>query len=92
MLICIDYDGTYTEDPKLWDGFIKRAKQNNHTVICTTMRYKETEEIPKQYISPDLDAIYYTSRQAKQSFLANLSIHPNIWIDDNPRWIYTDSL
>ncbi len=38
MIICIDYDDTYTRDPSLWDSFISNVKHRNHTVICVTMR------------------------------------------------------
>ena len=92
MLICIDYDGTYTADPELWNKFIKQAKDKGHSVICATMRFKNTEYIEDQYISPDLDAIHYTERQAKSAYLASLQIRPDIWIDDNPSWIYTNSI
>jgi len=43
MLIVIDFDGTYTNDPALWDAFIKMAKENYHEVFCATMRYEDTE-------------------------------------------------
>lgn len=32
-----------------------------------------------------------TGRQAKQAFAAAQGININVWIDDNPLWILTDS-
>ncbi|MBK8754531.1 MAG: hypothetical protein IPL99_24050 [Candidatus Competibacteraceae bacterium] len=43
LLIALDYDGTYTEDTKLWDAFIALATRAGHWVICCMMRYEDTE-------------------------------------------------
>ncbi len=80
MLIALDYDGTYTTDPILFDAFIRQAKASGHEIICVTMRYPE-EEIHM------LCEIIYTSRQAKLPFMGGLGRMPDIWIDDNPRFI-----
>jgi hypothetical protein len=40
MLISLDYDNTYTLDPKFWDMFVKNAISSGHRVICCTMRYE----------------------------------------------------
>lgn len=39
MIIALDYDGTYTADPALWDQFILLAIKNNHYVVCCTLRH-----------------------------------------------------
>lgn len=44
MIISLDYDNTYTRDPKFWLEFVKRSIDCGHTVICVTMRY-EREKI-----------------------------------------------
>jgi len=84
MIICIDYDGTYTADPKLWDKFLIQARANGHGLICATMRHKSEGEEVEKYLSDKCDQIIYTSRVAKLKFLAELHIKPDIWIDDNP--------
>lgn len=40
MLIALDYDGTFTEDPTLWVSFIAMAQAHGHDVIGVTMRYE----------------------------------------------------
>ncbi len=83
MMIALDYDKTYTLDPEFWDSFISSASKRGHEVFCATMRH-ETEpiEIPC--------AVIYTSRKAKAAYLKERGIVPDIWIDDNPAWLYTD--
>ena len=92
MLICIDYDGTYTEDPLLWSMFIVQAKNKNHKVICCTMRYEKSEgDEVKMYLEGLVDKIYFTEREAKKKYLSNLGIFPKIWIDDMPELLFYDT-
>jgi len=91
MIICLDYDDTYTRDPHLWDSFISNAKMRNHTVICVTMRYESEGKEVKQYLEGLVDNIYFTNREAKKQFLDKLNIFPHVWIDDQPLWIFYDS-
>lgn len=82
MRISLDYDNTYTRDPKLWDLFIESAQKAGHEVLCITMRYPaEIAEIPCEVI--------YTSRQPKGNFMAAKGISVDIWIDDIPHLIFT---
>ena len=87
MLICIDYDDTYTKDSLLWNTFIASAKARNHKVICCTMRYEMEGEEVEQTIGKVVDAIYFTCRGSKKGFLNKLNIFPDIWIDDEPSFI-----
>ncbi len=81
MIIALDYDKTYTADPDLWEAFVGLAKARGHEVkICTMRRPDEAIQ------NPPVEVIY-TSRKAK-----GLAMHADIWIDDNPIWIYQDSL
>ena len=93
MLIAIDYDGTYTEDPVMWDVFIAIAKTRGNKVICVTMRYEHEGVEVMQSIGSNtfIDGIYFTGRKAKCPYMSNLGIMPDIWIDDNPEWIYEDT-
>ncbi len=75
MNIALDYDGTYTRDPELWNAFIRAAEANGHHVTCVTMRY------PEEAIDMPIPVIY-TSRQAKMGFFS-----ADIWIDDQPHFL-----
>lgn len=89
MLIALDYDGTYTAHPALWDSFITSAKKAGHTIICCTMRHEQTEgDEVKLALKDKVDSIVFTGRVAKAKALNERGINPNIWIDDNPLWIY----
>lgn len=89
MLIALDYDGTYTMDPELWNIFIKTAKERNATVICVTMRYPYEGDEVLNSIGKHCEVIF-TSRCAKREFLLSKKISPDIWIDDQPHFIYID--
>ena len=81
MIIALDYDKTYTADPTLWNGFIFAAKARKHDVKIVTLR------TPSESIQVDGVEVIYTSRQAKMKHIA-----ADIWIDDNPAWVYQDAL
>jgi hypothetical protein len=81
MLIALDYDGTYTADLLLWDEFIVMANGRGHKVVIATMRYSHE---PIEVGCP----VIYTERQAKLPYLNALGIKPDIWIDDNPHYLF----
>jgi len=93
MLICIDFDGTYTADPELWDLFLEAAKMKGHTVVCATMRYENELQPVRNMLEGKVSEIIPTSRKAKHAFVRNhLGKRPDIWIDDQPHWLFEDSL
>ena len=91
MVVAMDYDGTYTLDPNVWQMILNRLKMSGHTVYLVTMR------TPEECIDlcPDLvkivDDVIPTSRKAKMPFVRNLGIKIDVWIDDRPDWIFSDS-
>ncbi|MCR4319781.1 MAG: hypothetical protein NUV74_05520 [Candidatus Brocadiaceae bacterium] len=88
MLICLDYDETYTVDPEFWDLVIELALARGHRVICATMRHEhEAEEMPKT-IGKRVEAIIYTGRKAKFDFVQKAGYYPSIWIDDMPHFLF----
>lgn len=91
-LICIDYDGTYTEAPEVFDIFIKALKNRGYRVIICTMRYAEETDEDLIYLLTLVDKIYFSGRKAKKPYLASLGIYPQIWIDDMPEFILGDAL
>lgn len=83
MKIALDYDGTYTADPALWDRFISLAKRSGHEVHIVTMRYP-SEPIKGAY---GVTAVHYTSRLAKAKAVAAKGLAFDVWIDDRPELI-----
>lgn len=86
-IICIDYDGSYTEFPELFECIINKCKELKYSVICATMRYPYEEDEELKNLGKKIDKVIYTSRNAKLPFLLNLGIEPDLWIDDNPKWL-----
>ena len=93
MIIPIDFDETYTEDPELWNTFIRKAQTNGHRVICVTARYNEgkrqttnNDDIFKSIGTViDHDEIYFSGIAAKRNYMINEhEIYPHVWIDDTP--------
>ncbi len=81
LTLALDWDGTYTADPALWDQFIELCESRGHKVLICTGRDKRTDPIEKHM------PIYYTSNEPKKAFLARLGIHPDIFTDDTPERI-----
>ncbi len=76
MNISLDYDGTYSVDPVMWDEFIEIAKKHGHSVTCVTMRYPSEEvKIPCEVV--------YTSRNPKRDYF-----QADVWIDDMPQAVF----
>ena len=93
MLIALDYDGTYTADKDMWNVFIHQARLRGHEVIIATMRYEETEgEEVIGDLFGNVDNIIFTGRKAKKAFVDANYRAPDIWIDDNPEWLFKDSM
>ncbi len=86
MRFGLDYDGTITAAPELWSAFYFTAVALGHEVVVVTMRYPDKEEVK------DFPAkVHYTSRKAKKLWCDENGIKIDVWIDDNPDWLFRDS-
>lgn len=83
MRIAIDYDGTYTRAPALWDAFIAFARADGHEVLCVTQRNVDD---PEEAIINMPCPVIYTSRQPKGFVMQGMM--PDVWIDDQPHLIF----
>ena len=91
MNLSLDYDNTYTRDPKFWNDFITIAKMNGHNVYCVTMRYLEEGHDVVNDLKDRVDGIYFTSRMAKEKFMYDAGISIDVWIDDMPFFVVNDA-
>jgi hydroxymethylpyrimidine pyrophosphatase-like HAD family hydrolase len=93
MNIAIDYDGTYTADPETFDRIIAEFQKAGHEVICVTMRYNDESE--NYEVQRDMKKnnvrVVYTGRRAKKSYMVNINVWIDIWIEDNPYWILNNA-
>lgn len=87
MIIGLDYDGTITLHRSFWVAVYYLARACGVEIVVVTMRYDTEEE--GVYDFPAM--IYYTERKAKKPFMEALGIKIDVWIDDNPNWIFEDS-
>jgi len=87
MNIALNYDGAYTADIEFWKDFIFGCRNNGHKVTIVTMRYP-SEPITMMQGVP----IVYTSRKAKKIYCEEQGYTFNIWIDDNPEWLFNDAI
>ncbi len=83
MLIALDYDGTYTADPGLWNHFVDVARSRNHEVHLVTLR---TESEPVR-LGCIVDRVHYTDRKAKRPYMEARGLSVQVWIDDMPDFI-----
>ena len=84
MRIALDYDGTYTRAPALWDAFIASAEQHGVDVVCVTMRR------PEEAVEIGCP-VHYTDREAKLFWCARRGLQIDVWIDDMPQYIVGDA-
>lgn len=91
LLIALDYDGTYTADPKFWLEFIKFATARGHEVIVATMRNDDELDDMCDELFEVVNRVIPTNRNAKRTFLKSFGIEPHIWIDDQPHFIVVDA-
>lgn len=90
MKISIDYDDTYTRDPKLWDQFATNAISRGHQVYCVSARGTQHMDEPKRSIGQIIgpENCFGTGLQPKREFMWRVhNIYIDVWIDDQPEMI-----
>lgn len=85
MNLSLDYDDTYTRDPKAWNAFIMIMQASGHKVYLVTWRNVQESNNEIRQLSAILDGVYFTDRKAKAKYMfENHNIIVDVWIDDNP--------
>ena len=84
MLIALDYDGTYTADRALWDGFARAAGARGHEVAIVTARREGAGAL----VDAASLRVYYTDHHPARKYLReHHGIVPEVWIDDAPETV-----
>lgn len=86
MKIALDYDGTYTADPGLWDLFIATARERGHTVIIVSCR-RDTPENRESVRVPGCSTILCNMAAKRWYCETYRGCKFDIWIDDLPQTI-----
>lgn len=84
MIIALDYDGTYTRDPSMFNSFIAKAHNHGHTVYCVTARAEKDLGPLENSVLGRMVEIIHTDGQKKKQACTELGINIDIWIDDQP--------
>lgn len=91
LCIAIDFDDTFTADPKLWSAFITDAQDKGHRVLCVTSR-RESEEnandITEAFEASGITLpIIFCNMGSKLWTMDKRGTEVDIWIDDAPHVI-----
>lgn len=92
LKIALDFDGTYTEAPWVWDRFIDDCRRKDIIVYIVTFRPPDCVD-PAMVHLWDTKGVktYFTNAIPKKKYMESQGIEINIWIDDNPDLIVTES-
>lgn len=97
MKIALDFDKTFTADPRLWNSFINMAVASGHEVRIVTMRCDIKDGINWKVATPDAVwhvppvPVIWCDGNPKAEFCRALGWVPDIWIDDDPYGILKPS-
>jgi hypothetical protein len=91
VILALDYDDTYTRDPRMWNDIIGMMQQAGHTVYCVTMRTPEEGRAVRESLESRVDGIFFTACRAKRDFMNARNIIVDVWMDDNPAFILMDA-
>ena len=83
MNIAIDFDGTYTTDPELWDEIVDRLLARGHSVWCVTSRIANQKN-RREVVIPNVTTIFCGMAAKIWHMETNVGIKIDIWIDDDP--------
>lgn len=93
MNIALDFDKTFTVDPRAWVDFIQLMNKWGHTVFIVTARDRFNDGINWATVGlggPPAPVIWCDG-VPKQVIAAENGITFDVWIDDNPATIITPS-
>lgn len=83
-VIAVDFDETISDNEGAWlQVMLLLERQGYHVVVCT-WRTPTTYPEDLKFLVDKGFKVYYTSGQAKQTYMASLGVKVSIWIDDNP--------
>ena len=84
-IFSLDFDGTYTLDPEMWNEWVILAQARGHIIYCVTLR-SPTYSV-EVLGSIGADRCIFTSSEGKKEFTKQLNIDIDVWIDDIPEFI-----
>ena len=91
-IVAFDFDETISDNEVAWLGvMLLLERQGYHCIVVTWRRPTDYPEDLKFLVDKGF-AVYYTSLQAKQTYMQARGINVDIWIDDNPFAILNNAM
>lgn len=88
MIFALDYDNTFSRNPRFWETFIEEAFGYGYSVYIVTSRGEDTPIEHHDYLKDEHKVhTIYCNYRAKKLVTEQLGIKIDIWIDDNPKYI-----
>ncbi|MFI7813049.1 hypothetical protein [Citrobacter werkmanii] len=86
--IAVDYDGTFSANPALFCSVIGMFRKYGADVRLVTFRFTTGNNSDIQHWGKELNLpVIFTEGKQKAPFCESLGWTPDIWIDDDPRFI-----
>lgn len=83
-IVAFDYDETISDNEMAWLLVMRLLESKGYHCIVVTWRTPTTYPEDLKFLVDKGFAIYYTSGQAKQTYMESKGVKVSIWIDDNP--------
>lgn len=91
MIISIDFDDTFTADPKMWANAIQLMQDCGHTVICVSARRNTMDHrIELEGALPEGVKVLLSYDEPKRDFALRQGYAVDVWIDDFPDAIVSE--
>ena len=90
IVFALDFDGTFTLNPRYWQNWILQAKAWNHIVHVVT--YRQPGHPLEFDFAPLGVRVFYTDHVGKKKYMESQGIKIDVWVDDRAECITTDGL
>lgn len=83
-VVAFDFDETISDNELLWLQVMLALEKGGYHVVVCTWRTPTTYPEDLKFLVDKGFKVYYTSGQAKQTYMEKQGVKVAIWIDDNP--------
>lgn len=90
-VVAFDYDETISDYESAWLTVMLLLEKQGYHCIVVTWRTPTTYPEDLQFLVDKGFKVYYTSGQAKQTYMEKQGVKVAIWIDDNPYAIFNNA-
>jgi hypothetical protein len=91
VIISIDFDDTWTQDPEAWREFARMLNGRGHTVLVTTNRYKtqpSLREVRGVVGTGAIQEVIFAGTKPKRVAASERGYDVDVWADDSPEMVF----